>query len=68
VPQLAVPVLFLASADDAGFADDARTMFASVQEQAKQLEIFPGRAHGTAILSGPDGPRARTLLLEFLRR
>jgi pimeloyl-ACP methyl ester carboxylesterase len=61
-PALTVPVLFVASADDAPFADDARALFAAAPGPDKRLEIVPGSAHGASILRGRNA-----LLLGFLR-
>jgi pimeloyl-ACP methyl ester carboxylesterase len=62
--RLTVPSLFVAANDDAPFADDARTLFDAVQADGKSLEVLPGSAHGTFLLT----PHVRTLLLAFLRR
>jgi pimeloyl-ACP methyl ester carboxylesterase len=62
VAQLTVPVLFIASADDSPFADDARALFAAAPGPDKQLEVVPGSAHGASILRGRNA-----LLLGFLR-
>jgi pimeloyl-ACP methyl ester carboxylesterase len=67
VPQLTVPSLLVASSDDAGFVDDARTLFEKIPREDRKLEIVPGYLHGTNILSGPSGEPVRALLLEFLR-
>jgi pimeloyl-ACP methyl ester carboxylesterase len=66
-PGLAVPSLFVAAQNDTPFVDDARSLFAAVQRPDKQLEIVPGSAHGTNLLSGPTGAHVRALLLAFLR-
>lgn len=62
--QLTVPSLFVAAADDAPFADDARTLHAAVQAPDTSLEIVPGSSHGTFLLT----QHIRALLLGFLRR
>ena len=66
-PQLAVPSLFVAAEDDAPFADDARALFAAVQNPDKALEIVPGSSHGTSLPAGSSAQRVRALLLDFLR-
>ena len=68
-PRLRIPTLYLAAEQDqnAGydFAADARTLHGLTAAARKQLEIYPGSAHGVA-LATPAGP-ARTLLERFLR-
>jgi pimeloyl-ACP methyl ester carboxylesterase len=66
-PGLAAPSLFVAAEGNAPFADDARSLFAAVQRPDKQLEIVPGFAHGTNLLSGSTAAHVRALLLAFLR-
>jgi pimeloyl-ACP methyl ester carboxylesterase len=67
VAQLTVPSLFVAGADDAPFADDARALYDAAPGPDKQLELVPGSAHGTSLLAGPGGGRERSLLLAFVR-
>jgi pimeloyl-ACP methyl ester carboxylesterase len=62
-PRLAVPGLFVAAADDAPFADDARALYAADGQPDKQLEIVPGSSHGTGLLA-----QVRSLLLAFFAR
>jgi pimeloyl-ACP methyl ester carboxylesterase len=62
VAALTVPVLYVASADDSPYVDDARALFAATPEADKQLEVVPGSAHGASILRGRSA-----LLLRFLR-
>lgn len=68
-PRLRVPALYLAAEQDqnAGydFAADARTLHELTAASRKQLEVYPGNAHGVALVSGAGAPRA--LLERFLR-
>jgi pimeloyl-ACP methyl ester carboxylesterase len=59
-PAVAVPTLLVAAADDAPFAEDARTLYESIAAPDKQLEIVPGASHGTALV-----PQVRAQLLAF---
>ena len=53
--KLVVPILFLATEDDAGgqFATDARTLFDAAAVTDKRVEIFPGFVHGEPMLRDP---------------
>lgn len=41
---------------------------ASTHAPSRRLVVLPGQAHGTDLLKGAAGTRARTLVLEFLRQ
>jgi pimeloyl-ACP methyl ester carboxylesterase len=62
--KLAVPSLFVAASDDGSFAADARALFDAVPVPDKELEIVPGRSHGTALLGSDVNAR----LLGFLAK
>jgi len=49
-----VPALFLATEGDAGFPDDARTLFEGCASPEKRLAIFPGFVHGFRLLGNRD--------------
>ena len=51
--KLHVPVLFVAEEEDQPFADDARTLYAAAGSAERQLQVFPGSAHGVAMLQEP---------------
>jgi alpha/beta superfamily hydrolase len=62
-----IPKLFLASTDDTFFALDANHMY-EVASDPKEIKIYPGIAHGTAILfGGPDSDPAK-LILGFIQQ
>jgi pimeloyl-ACP methyl ester carboxylesterase len=63
VRRLDVPALFLAAQDDAGFVDDARTLYRATKSRDKALVITTGFEHGTDLLGDP---KARRALLDFL--
>lgn len=60
------PKLFLASADDPPFAG-AATHMDEVASAPKQIQIYPGMAHGTQLLPSPDTDPAR-LILHFIEQ
>ncbi|BCL78945.1 hypothetical protein ccbrp13_14100 [Ktedonobacteria bacterium brp13] len=60
------PKLFLASADDPPFAG-AATHMDEVASAPKQIQIYPGMAHGTQLLLSPDTDPAR-LILHFIEQ
>lgn len=62
-----VPVLFLASSDDPYSTDNARTLFRAASAHDKHLLLLPGAAHGSDLLTGPTGSRARHALDDFIR-
>jgi pimeloyl-ACP methyl ester carboxylesterase len=66
LPRLTVPVLYLASEQDAGggFAQEARTMYEATPSLAKAMEIVPGSSHGVSLVAGPG--KARELVEQFL--
>jgi hypothetical protein len=53
VPRLRVPTFFAASETDDPFVGDARALYAASVAPEKRLEILPGAAHGSAMLSDP---------------
>jgi len=61
-----IPKLFLASADDAPFAGAAAHMY-EVASAPKQLQIYPGTAHGTQLLGSLDTDAAQ-LIVHFLEQ
>jgi alpha-beta hydrolase superfamily lysophospholipase len=59
-----VPVRFLASRGDTAFAGDARTLMKAARAKDKAIVLYAGARHGSSLL---DVPRAKTLVLAFLR-
>ena len=66
VPQLKVPLLFIAAEDDAG-ADGARELQQLATVEA-ELELIPGDEHGTDLLEGPHGDQVWELLAGFVQQ
>jgi pimeloyl-ACP methyl ester carboxylesterase len=62
-----VPVLFVAAADDAAFADAARTLHARSVAPAKELAIVPGVDHGYQLVTGVSNAANRALFERFLQ-
>jgi pimeloyl-ACP methyl ester carboxylesterase len=62
-----VPVLFVAAADDSGFADAARTLHARSVAPAKELAIVPGIDHGYQLVTGASNASNRALFERFLQ-
>jgi pimeloyl-ACP methyl ester carboxylesterase len=66
VSRLRVPVLFIVSAEDQPFADDARAMYKAVRIRDKRLVVISG-GHGTSMLQfGDDAPKAMAALRDFI--
>lgn len=66
MPRLVVPLLFVAAEEDAG-ATGARQL-QQLSGGNGTLLVVPGSDHGTDLLSGDQGERVYTQLLDFLRR
>jgi pimeloyl-ACP methyl ester carboxylesterase len=62
-----IPKLFLASADDTSFALSANHMD-EIAGAPKELKIYPGIAHGTALLYGGPGTEPAQLILRFIEQ
>src|SRR6202140_852537 len=62
VRKVRAPILFVTSADDPLVAGQPEILYKLAQAQ-KSFEVFPGSAHGTAILFGPHGTELQTLML-----
>jgi pimeloyl-ACP methyl ester carboxylesterase len=65
VPQLTIPLLFIAAEDDVG-ADGARRL-QQLAAGKGDLELFPGNQHGTQLLEGPYAEEVGGLLTGFLQ-
>jgi dienelactone hydrolase len=66
VASTRIPVLFIAAADDSGFADAARTLHARSVAPAKELTIVAGIDHGYQLVSGAANEPNRALFERFL--
>jgi hypothetical protein len=58
-------MLFVTSADDPLVGGQPQILYGLAQAP-KSIVVYPGRAHGTAILFGPHGGELRALMLRFL--
>jgi pimeloyl-ACP methyl ester carboxylesterase len=63
VPDVKVPVLFIAAEYDEPFAGDARALYQDCGARDKKLSIEPGGAHGTGLLTD----HVSTLIDTFLK-
>lgn len=66
--RLSIPVRFAAAARDPGFATDARAMTRAAATRDKAVLIVPGASHGTSLLQGASGTRARAFVDSFLSK
>ena len=65
VRKVRAPILFVTSADDPMVAGQPEILYRLAQAP-KSFEVYPGSAHGTAILFGPHGAELQTLMLRFI--
>jgi dienelactone hydrolase len=65
IRDVRAPILFVTSANDPLVAGQPEILY-RLAESPKSFEVFPGRAHGTAILFGPYGTELQTLMLRFI--
>jgi pimeloyl-ACP methyl ester carboxylesterase len=65
VPRIVVPLLFIAAEKDAGAAG-ARQL-EQLSSGRGDLEIVPGSDHGTDLLTGAQGEKVYSLLVQFIR-
>ena len=66
VTRVRPPKLFMAAEGDEG-AQGARDLYRAAPEP-REMELFPGTAHGTDLLSGAGSDRVRARLFAFLVR
>ncbi|HEU5368986.1 MAG TPA: alpha/beta fold hydrolase, partial [Ktedonobacterales bacterium] len=64
VQAITAPKFFVNSQDDT-YAQDTEHMY-TLASQPKQLQMYPGLAHGVAIFDGPYGASLTQLLLDFI--
>lgn len=60
-----IPKLFMDSQDDEPYVTDARHMY-DVASAPKEIDIYPGSAHGTYIFGGDNGDGPAQRILHFL--
>src|SRR5208337_757399 len=65
IRHVRAPILFVTSADDSLVRGQPEILY-GLAEAPKSIEVYPGRAHGTAILFGPHGAELRALMLHFI--
>ena len=65
--HLAMPKLFVTSADNQPFAGDTLHLFDASPEPKDKL-VYPGDAHGTALFAGATGADLLPALLRFVQR
>jgi pimeloyl-ACP methyl ester carboxylesterase len=65
VTSIRAPTLFMAGQADHGFADAARTFYDAARKP-KSLQLFPGAAHGVALVTADTGPKVKDLIFTFL--
>jgi uncharacterized protein len=66
VAQVKPPKLFMAAEGDEG-AQGARDLYRAAPEP-REMELFPGTAHGTDLLSGPESEQVKARMLSFLKQ
>jgi esterase/lipase len=65
VRKVRAPTLFVTSANDPMVAGQPEILYRLAQAP-KSFEVYPGSAHGTAILFGPHSTELQTLMLRFI--
>ena len=65
VRKVRAPILFVTSADDPMVAGQPEILY-RLAKAPKSFEVFPGIAHGTAILFGPHSADLQTSMLRFI--
>jgi hypothetical protein len=65
--KLRAPVLFVVAKGDLTGAADAtpRLYKAATKASSRRLVVLPGDAHGIDLLSGPNGARVRSMIIDF---
>jgi pimeloyl-ACP methyl ester carboxylesterase len=64
IQSIQAPVLFINSEGDR-FVEDTKRMFAAANEP-KEMEIYPGSAHGTQLFSEKNGLQVEKRILNFI--
>ena len=65
VRHVRAPILFVTSAGDRLVGGQPEILYRLAQAP-KSLEVYPGTAHGTAILFGTYGAELKALMLRFI--
>ncbi|MGA9725503.1 MAG: alpha/beta fold hydrolase [Candidatus Binatus sp.] len=65
IRHVRAPILFVTSAGDPLVGNQPEILYGLAQAP-KSIEVYPGQAHGTAILFGPHGAELRALMLHFI--
>jgi hypothetical protein len=65
IRHVRAPILFVTSAGDPLVGGQPEILYRLAQAP-KSMEVYPGRAHGTAILFGPHGAELQALMLRFI--
>jgi dienelactone hydrolase len=65
IRHVRAPILFVTSANDPLVGGQPEILYRSARAP-KSIEVYPGNAHGTAILFGPHGAELRALMLRFI--
>lgn len=65
IRHVRAPILFVTSSDDPLVGEQPEILYRLAQAP-KSIQVYPGRAHGTAILLGPHGAELQALMLRFL--
>ncbi len=68
--KLRAAVLFVvAKADPYGAADATPQLYkAATKAASPRLEVLPGDAHGTDLLTGPNGAEVRSMIIDFFSK
>jgi esterase/lipase len=65
IRHVRAPILFVTSADDPLVQGQPEILY-KLAQAPKSMQVYPGRAHGTAILHGPHSEELQALMLRFL--
>jgi len=65
IPKVRAPILLVTSAEDPLVANQPEILF-KLATAPKSIEVYPGNAHGTAILYGPHATELQSLMLRFI--
>ena len=65
IRHVRAPILFVTSAADPLVGGQPEILYREAVAQ-KSIKVYPGRAHGTAILFGPYGADLQALMLRFI--
>ncbi|HZC79829.1 MAG TPA: hypothetical protein VE258_18890, partial [Ktedonobacterales bacterium] len=65
--RLAMPKLFVTSADNQPFASDTLQMF-DASPEPKEKRVYPGNAHGTSLFGGASGADLLFAMLTFVQQ